>query len=159
MKKFITFLKFCASSIGSFLLDIGIFTIASVLLENRIPEHAFVSHIVIATIIARVCSGAFNFSINRIIFGGKAKKDAGLKYLTIWLIQMLFSANIVDFFVAFLPSIHETLVKMAVDSCLFVISFFIQKLWVFAGNKKEENPITVDDEAKQKESSSKSKAK
>lgn len=132
MKKLLTFLKFCISSFGSFLLDIGVFTIASALLARVIPDGALFSHIVIATVIARVCSGIFNFSINRLIFGGKSKGGAAIKYIMVWLVQMLSSAYLVDTVAGLLPNIHETIIKMVIDSCLFVISFFIQKKWVFA---------------------------
>ena len=136
MGKLKTFLKFCLSSVGSFLLDITLFTIASGFLDGVIPENPLVTPVIAATIIARVCSGIFNFSINRLIFGGKSKGRAGIKYLIVWLVQMLLSANIVNILVKFLPTIHETLIKIVVDSLLFVISFFVQKKWVFANKKK-----------------------
>ena len=136
MGKLKTFLKFCLSSVGSFLLDITLFTIASGFLDAVIPENPLVTPVIAATIIARVCSGIFNFSINRLIFGGKSKGRAGIKYLIVWLVQMLLSANIVNILVKFLPTIHETLIKIVVDSLLFVISFFVQKKWVFANKKK-----------------------
>lgn len=139
--KILTFLKFCLSSVGSFLLDIAIFTMASSGLASIIPDGIEIyrfnfGYIFIATIIARVCSGIFNFCINRLIFGGKSKGAAGIKYLTVWLVQMLLSATIVSFVVGLLPSIHETIIKMCIDSLLFVISFFVQKKWVFA-NKSD----------------------
>lgn len=136
MGKLKTFLKFCLSSVGSFLLDITLFTIASGFLDGVIPENPLVTPVIAATIIARVCSGIFNFSINRLIFGGKSKGRAGIKYLIVWLVQMLLSANIVNILVKFLPTIHETFIKIVVDSLLFVISFFVQKKWVFANKKK-----------------------
>lgn len=136
MGKLKTFLKFCLSSVGSFLLDITLFTIASGFLDGVIPENPLVTPVILATIIARVCSGIFNFSINRLIFGGKSKGRAGIKYLIVWLVQMLLSANIVNILVKFLPTIHETFIKIVVDSLLFVISFFVQKKWVFANKKK-----------------------
>ncbi len=142
MKKILTFLKFCISSFGSFLLDIGVFTIASTLLVNVIPDNALFSHIVVATIIARVCSGIFNFSINRLIFGGKSKGRAALKYVLVWLVQMLSSAYLVDTVAGLLPTIHETIIKMVIDSCLFVISFFVQKKWVFA-NRSTDKTIDI----------------
>lgn len=141
MKKILTFIKFCISSFGSFLLDIGVFTLASTLLLNVIPDDAIFSHIVVATVIARVCSGIFNFTINRLIFNGKSKGTAGIRYLFVWLVQMLLSANIVDIVAGLLPRIHETLIKMVIDSCLFVISFFVQKKWVFANKKTRESDM------------------
>jgi len=137
MKKIVLFLKFCLSSVGSFLLDIAVFTIASSLLQNVVPSDAIFSDIILATIIARVCSGVFNFTINQLIFGGKRRSGSGLKYLLVWLVQMALSAKIVDYFVTLLPFIHRTIVKMMVDSCLFVISFFVQKKWVFASKDEK----------------------
>lgn len=130
-KKVLEFLKFCVSSVGSFLLDIAIFTIASAGLAKVISENAIVNHIILATIIARICSGIFNYSVNRLIFGGKSKGASGAKYLVVWLVQMLLSANLVNIVVKLLPMIHETIVKMIIDSLLFLISFFVQKKWVF----------------------------
>ena len=134
IKIYRVFLKFCISSFGSSLIDLIIFTILCSVLRNVSPVLKIIDGVVMATVIARICSGIFNFSINRLIF--RKKKTASLsksgpKYLVVWLIQMLLSAFIVSGISLLLHGGYELLIKIVVDTILFFISFRVQQKWVF----------------------------
>lgn len=123
------FMKFCLSSFGSALLDLIIFTIMSHVLVAVAGDYL----IQVSTIIARICSGIFNYCINKWIFSGKKKTKAsvsGPKYLLLWLVQMLLSAELVDIAAKFIP-INATVIKIVIDTILFFISYKIQQKWVF----------------------------
>jgi len=132
LKIYKVFLKFCISSFGSSLLDLIVFTIAAGMLSGVLPATGILSYIVVSTVIARVCSGVFNYSFNRWIFGGKSKVgSSGPKYLAVWFVQMSLSAGIVGLISAALPAVFPTLIKVIVDTILFFISYKIQQKWVF----------------------------
>lgn len=121
------FAKFLCSSLGSFLVDIGLFTLFCTIFQ---PMFAVI-YVTISTALARVCSGIFNYTINRWIFASKEKvSKSGPRYLILWLVQMCLSALFVTVACHLLP-FHDTLIKAVIDSLLFIISFFVQQKWVF----------------------------
>ena len=124
------FLKFCLSSFGSALIDLLIFTLLSHNLAGLLGKYLIQG----STVIARICSGIFNFSINRWIFSGKKKQTkavvSGPKYLVVWLVQMILSAELVHLGAAYIP-ISPTVIKIVIDTILFFISYKIQQKWVF----------------------------
>ena len=137
-KNFKDFVKFALSSGTSSLIDFGLFTFISWLLINHPFESISVDYIILSTVIARICSGAYNFLINKWIFGKESRMaSAAPKYVLVWLIQMCLSAFIVSCLVGVLPMFHRTLIKVLVDLILFFISFQIQKKWVFKANENK----------------------
>ncbi|MBO6259330.1 MAG: bifunctional glycosyltransferase family 2/GtrA family protein [Lachnospiraceae bacterium] len=137
------FFKFIASSLGSFVVDYALFSALVCLLANRMPEVSIgllnlsIDYIVVSTVIARICSGIFNYCINRMIFKTR-KKDAagsGPRYFILWLAQMLISANAVKYLTLWL-GIPAMVTKIIVDPILFFISYKVQQVWVF--KKKDE---------------------
>ena len=132
------FFKFIASSLGSFVVDYVLFSALVCLLEGRLPEVNIglfglsISYIEVSTVIARICSGIFNYCINRMIFKTR-KKDAagsGPRYFILWLVQMLISANAVKYLTLWL-GIPAMITKIIVDPILFFVSYKVQQLWVF----------------------------
>ena len=132
------FFKFIASSLGSFVVDYLLFSVLVCLLENRMPElytglfEISISYIEVSTVVARVCSGIFNYCVNRMIFKTK-KKDAagsGPRYFLLWLVQMVVSANAVKYLTMWL-GIPAMVTKIIVDPILFFISYKVQQVWVF----------------------------
>ena len=88
----------------------------------------------IATVSARVVSSIFNFVFNyKYVFGGK-RKSAVFRYYLLWLLQLGASYAIVVLFgrVVGIDGIWLTLIKGAWDLFLAVISYAIQRAWVFA---------------------------
>lgn len=125
------FFKFCLSSLGSALVDLVLFSILSFFLASLVGDYK----IILATVIARICSGIFNYLVNRWIFSTKRKKakasTSGPKYLLLWLVQMFISAILVNGLAHLLPMINATLIKVVIDTILFFISYKLQQKLVF----------------------------
>ena len=91
--------------------------------------------VALATIAARMLSGALNFELNRtwsFADSGSRKGDASMqaiRYGTLFVAQMMASMSLVTL-LSFLP-LPLVAVKVLVDGALFFISHFIQKNWVF----------------------------
>lgn len=119
-------LKFTTIAITSAVIDLGIFTLLIFVFKGSILEI-----IAYATIIARLISGGYNFLLNRFwSFKSKShiKKDF-MHYGILYVFQLLTSIA----FVTILSYIFSTYTfnKLVVDSILFIISYYIQKHWVF----------------------------
>lgn len=130
--KYYTFIKYVFSAGISFLLDLGLFTLFSYLLKTFIKDYA----IIVATISARVISSFINYHINRnSVFkrksdGSKIDSKTFTKYVTLVIIQMLVSSFSV-YALHGLTGIHESLIKVPVECILFVVNYFVQKLFIF----------------------------
>ncbi len=128
-----TFLGYTFSSLSSFILDIAIFRWVFFLSGNITDSQT--RRIFIATITARIMSSLFNYMINRnMVFQSKRKGYVTLvEYYILCGIQMILSAALVSIMTMAL-GISETLVKIIVDSCLFLISFTVQRKLIFKEN-------------------------
>ena len=127
IKIYKVFIKFCLSSFGSFIVDILLFMLAKHFLKPVTPAY----YIIVSTVLARICSGVFNYSINRMVFKSKAKaSSSGPKYFILWLALMTASALIVNGLNYILP-IGPTLIKIVVDTLLFICSYKVQQNWVY----------------------------
>ena len=121
-----TFFRYMISAGTSFVLDLGIYYLAL--------QFGHVS-IAVATVIARVISSFYNFNLNRkMVF--KSEEGYGTtmaRYYALCLVQMLASAGLTTLVKSFVPGGAgvATLCKACVDTFLFVISYQIQKRWVF----------------------------
>jgi glycosyltransferase involved in cell wall biosynthesis len=119
-------LKFTTIALSSALIDLGLFTLLVFFFQGTVLEI-----VAYATIIARLTSGGYNFLLNRIwSFRSQShiKKDA-LRYGILYVIQLLLSIMFVTLLSYLFTSL--TLTKLLVDSLLFIISYYIQKHWVF----------------------------
>ena len=122
------FFKFIAASLSSSVIDLGIFTVGTLLLKDMFSGY----YIIISTVIARVISSLYNFFVNRqSVFKSDDNLTATMvKYYILAAIQMALSALGV-WGIFHLLGGNETLIKVVVDCFLFVISFQIQREWVF----------------------------
>ncbi len=123
-------LRFATASIGCTVVDLILFTLFAYLLPSK-----FVFSVALATLLARIVSGALNFSINRrIIFAndGKAKTQA-LRFFVLFFIIMCLSMLIVSA-LSFLP-VPVTLIKAIVDILLWTVNYTCQRKWVFKDSK------------------------
>lgn len=146
IKIYAVFGKFLFSSVSSFLVDIIMFTMLSWVLRLAAPEllttdvpHIKITYaILIATAAARVISSLWNYLLNRkLVFQSKANGAVTLvKYYALAVVILFLSAQGVSFF-THLTGWNSTVVKIPIDMLLFLISFPIQKHWVF---KKEKAP-------------------
>lgn len=127
------FFKFIMAAMSSFLIDILLFLILAINLKSIIP----VSYILVSTAIARIVSSIYNFAINRkTVFQSTQRSSTTLlKYYALAFVQMSISAIMVNYLYGMI-GISETLVKLLVDTALFLISFQLQREWVFASRKK-----------------------
>ena len=139
MGNLVSFFKYMISSILSFLIDNGLFR----LMEFMMGEDSNLGvKVVVATVVSRVVSSIFNFVVNRkAVF----KSDAPLgrtiiKYYALCLCQMGASAGLV-YLLAYITKANDwftSLIKIIVDMCLFILSYQIQRKWVFAVKEKED---------------------
>lgn len=127
------FVKYIISSLSSFILDILLYTaFVSVLPEIRFKG---ITEIVIATIIARIISAIYNFAMNSKVVFKNQNKNSIIKYFILCVVQMFISAFAVSELFKILH-INSTLIKVVVDTIIFVVNFVIQREWVFKKEKK-----------------------
>ena len=123
-KIYLVFARFSISSLLSFGLDISLFAVFLSYLDS----------IFYATIMARIISGIFNFTLNRnIVFRANRnsnllKKSIG--YIILWAILAVLSGLIVSS--AQGVAMHLIIpFKIAIDLLLFLIAFYVQKNIIF----------------------------
>lgn len=120
------FLAYSLSSVASFLMDIGVYALLIFLLDPWFES----THVIVATVLARIVSSLFNYYVNRrVVFQSKAKRSM-LKYFGLVGVQMVMSAILVYVMFLLLQD-GEVILKVVVDSVLFVLSYYVQKKWVF----------------------------
>lgn len=126
-------LKFAASSLISCIIDLVAFRVILAFIPTLIAE---ATRSTIAGTAARVISAACNFLINKkAVFSHKGDAaGSALRYVVLALCQLGASLGLVALF-TFVFGIDsdwlKTLVKAVVDTCLFFVSFKIQRNWVF----------------------------
>ena len=112
--------RYIIVSLISAIIDIGLFTL---LLNTTIKT------IFLATIIARILSGIFNFLMNKNIVFNSKSKNSFIKYIILFITQMILSGlftTILD-----IIPINTIIIKIIVDLILFIASFIIQKTIIF----------------------------
>lgn len=131
---YMIFFKFILSSLSSFLIDIVFFTLFTYLFKPILPLY----YILAATAFARVISSAANYLINKhgVFRTQEGNPFALLKYYTLAIIQMFCSAALVTVLHSNISFANESVIKMFVDTVLFLLSFKIQQNWVFNGKKE-----------------------
>lgn len=133
LKIYVIFLKYIFSSVISFIVDIVIYKIIFNGIINYIADYA----IIISTVIARIISSLVNYSVNKnAVFKSSGNKSI-IKYYILCIIQMIISAVSVTVIYNLLNQRYEVLIKLIVDSIIFLINFKVQKEWVFRKEKKE----------------------
>ena len=124
------FFKFAASGLISFLLDISLFYLVLFFIGNHI-----LNSILVATVVSRVLSSIVNYSINHRVVFNHAGHQTLIKYGCLFVAQMLASGFFTDLLTTLLPAtdgqVMPTLAKMIVDFILFVISYQIQRDFIF----------------------------
>lgn len=119
--------KFILSSLGSFLVDILVFTFLMYFFKEESG-----GQILLATVIARILSSGVNYWANRqLVFQEKGQRSV-FKYYLLVVVQMLVSAELVRLFNEALP-LSISLVKVFVDFTLFLLNYQIQKRLIFRG--------------------------
>ena len=121
-KKYQTFIKYIFFAITSFLLDICLFKIIYIVSNN----------IIIASYLARLVSSVYNYLVNKkIVFSYNKKKDNSfIKYFALAVLNITLSGVLVSF-VYDKMCFDVTLIKISIDTLIFVINYFIQKILIF----------------------------
>lgn len=130
-----TFFKFILASLSSFVVDIGAFTILTRALAGVFLNSSKV--IWASTGLARIISGIFNYNINKNLVFSDDKKDKSkfIKYATLWLCQLVLSAFFVDMIFERV-NMNASIIKLLVDTIIFLLSFTIQNKFIFKGSEK-----------------------
>ncbi len=130
--------RYAVSAVLSWILDNGLYLLLLSLLGSRLVYASPVSQL-----FARVVSSLFNFTMNdRFVFRNNEDHWAALgRYYCLCVPQTLISTVCLTSLVNALriqAPLLATLVKIVIELVLFVISYFIQKKWVFvdAGRDK-----------------------
>ena len=122
--------RFAGSSLTCSAVDLGLFALMTVLCDLQTALL-----VAVATVFARLSSGALNFTLNRhwsFRDTGSSRGNArtqSLRYLLLFVCQMIASATLVTM-LAWLP-LPLVGVKVLVDGTLFAVSYFVQRNWVF----------------------------
>lgn len=127
------FAKYIISSLSSFMLDIILYAAFIKALPNINLQG--ITQIVIATIIARIISAAYNFAINSKVVFKNQDRNSIIKYFILCVVQMFVSAFAVSQLFKLL-NINSTIIKVVVDTIIFIINFVIQREWVFKKKEK-----------------------
>ena len=125
------------SSVVSWAVDTAGFYLLNLLLRPLLGVYTEP----VCNVLARVVSSLFNFHVNyKLVFrSSQPYGQAMQRYYFLAVPQLAVSTVLVTLFCRLLKvdaANGATAVKIVVDGCLFVASFFIQKYWVF--RKKEE---------------------
>jgi len=121
-----TFIKYILSALSSFLLDIALFAIIVAVTKEFFP-----AYILISTIAARVISSFYNYMVNRnIVFAGNRGRNTLIKYYVLAIIIML-SSGVLTTFLYSLSFFNEVGSKVLVDMVLFLLSYYVQRKWIF----------------------------
>ncbi len=124
------FMKYFMASFSSFILDIILFCgILGILNIN--------SRILAATILARVVSSIYNYIINSNLVFKNMTVGTLMKYYVLAIIQMFISGCFVTYLCSLFGAFPIVLIKIVVDSILWIINLVIQREFVFSGDKYE----------------------
>jgi len=150
MKKGKQPLLYVLSSVASWVVDTGGFFVLSLLFGSALGTYSEA----VCNIAARVISSFFNFNLNnRLVFQNTGSYGkALLRYYCLAVPQLAASTLLLTLLVHLLgiETTHgATGVKIAVDGCLFVASYFIQKFWVFP-HKDKQSDSTAEDKTAEK---------
>lgn len=125
-------IRFFLSSILSFLIDNVIFNLLYTPLKGVLSPALAVNG---ATVIARVISSLFNYTMNRkAVFRSDAPmKQTLVRYYILCVLQMAVSAGTVSLLSMWLGkgAVLVGILKVIVDTLLYFVSFRIQQNWVF----------------------------
>ena len=135
-----SFLRYSAVSILSFLIDYLVLSILMFRVFRDRPDITllgipFSFKALVATPIARLCSAPVNFLLNRdYVFRGGRDKGAAGRYIVLAVGALIVTTLVFGFLDHFLghsaPALH-ILLKIVIDTAMYVVNYRIQRAWVF----------------------------
>lgn len=129
------FLKFVLSSLAAFVIDFLLFCLFSFLFGGLAQSLS----IFLSTLLARAASSFTNYCVNKkkVFRVEEGRGRTMLRYYILCVAQLICSAGLVSL-VTGITGVDERVWKIPVDLVLFVISFQIQREWVFRKPEKQE---------------------
>ena len=135
--------RFCMSSVGCFLVDNAVFTLVLYAVD-RLGGWKRASAVLLAIVVARAISATANYVFNRkLVFASGAPR--GRSFLRYWLLAFfVFAAGYL--LTASLSRILDargcliTVLKIAVETGLFFLSYNVQRRWVFRNDEERGKP-------------------
>lgn len=129
-KRIIGFLKYSCCSLSSTLIDLSFFY----LFHNQLDYYNIEASIFISSVLSRIFSAfIFYILIRNIVFKPEDKNIKRLfKHLFLEASKLLLSASLLTFADMIIKG-NALIEKCCVDSFLFIVFYFAQKLWVFKG--------------------------
>lgn len=129
-------IKYLFSAFSSWGIDILLFTLFIFLFKND----SSLNYIFYATFLARFFSSLYNCCINYyIVFKSNENKVVALvKYYALVIVNMLISSFFI-YYVYSILRINETVIKIIIDSLLFIANYFIQRVFIFRHVSLENN--------------------
>ncbi len=127
LRIYAVFSKFIISSFTSFIIDIVLFSILTFLLKDIIPFY-----IMLSAYTARAVSAVFNYTLNKnkVFKSNLNNRTAAIRYIILCVAQITISAFSTKLLFD-LTDVNVTFIKIIIDIIIFMISFRIQKNWVF----------------------------
>ncbi len=133
-----TFFKYVFSSLASFLIDIGVFTlldsfVLKALFKDNLGGQDAYLHTYAAAAIARIISAIFNYMVNKkMVFKQGRKQGSGLCYAALAAASLLASGGVNNLLYRLsAQAVNKSLIKAVVDTVLYFINYRVQKAWVF----------------------------
>lgn len=127
------FLKFCTSSLASFLLDNAVFTMMIYAVQALGLLRRY--DILLSLVVARLISSAFNYFCNqKVVFCSRSSVSSSVMRYAILAIGTVISSYVLTaIFSAVFNALGATItvVKIGVETVLFFLSYQAQKRWVF----------------------------
>ncbi|MFA1643210.1 glycosyltransferase [Chryseomicrobium imtechense] len=121
------FLFYGMSGGASFALDLGFYSLFIYLWKEDSPQ----MFIIFATIAARILSSLFNYFVNRHKVFGQGSSKSFVRYYLLAAFIMAASAGSVHLLYTEWLGRGEVVLKVLVDSVLFIFGFIVQRAWVF----------------------------
>ena len=128
INKYRTIITYLLSSGLSFIIDIVAFSIIIFFLKDKFTES-----IIISSYIARCISSIVNYIVNKkYVFKNKKKKNykAFIGYFLLVVINVTISGLLVAKIYNYIH-FNVTLIKVVIDTVIFFVNYFLQKLIIF----------------------------
>lgn len=137
------FFKFALSSLSAAILDIGLFAIFfhAIFKEDSILQLtdnlSINSRVLWSCLIARAISSVWNFIANRrLVFRSQGSGKTALikellKYYCLVIAVFVISYLLTDLMDNFVEERYLTYIKAAIDTIIFILIFYIQKIFIF----------------------------
>lgn len=128
LNKYKTVFTYLLSSGLSFVVDIMTFSIILYFIKDR-----FVNAILLSSYAARAISSVVNYFVNKkYVFKNEKKRNykAFIEYFLLVIINITISGLLVTKVYNYIH-LNATFIKVVIDSIIFVINYFLQKLVIF----------------------------